>query len=86
MSYVIKGQEEKVLKLKKVLFGLKEGPRACNSHIDKYFQYNRFVHCQYEYALYVKKIDNSDMFLVIPYEFEMTDIELMSYYLGLKVK
>ena len=30
-GYVVKGQEDKVLKLKKPLYGLKQAPRAWNS-------------------------------------------------------
>ncbi|RDX69166.1 hypothetical protein CR513_51753, partial [Mucuna pruriens] len=109
MGFAIKGQEKKVLKLKKTLYSLKQAPRAWNNHIHKYFQDNRFVHCQHEYALYVKKFDNGDILLVCLYvndliftrnnpnlfedfkkvmscEFEMIDIELMSYYLGLELK
>lgn len=39
-SYVVKGQEDKVLKLKKALYGLKQASRAWNSRIDKFFQAN----------------------------------------------
>ncbi|RDX98981.1 hypothetical protein CR513_18035, partial [Mucuna pruriens] len=108
MGFAIKGQE-KVLKLKKALYGLKQAPRAWNSRIDKYFQDNEFVHCQHEYALYVKNFDNDDILLICLYvddliftrnnlnlfenfkkvmscKFEMTDIRLMPYYLGLEVK
>ncbi|RDX93380.1 hypothetical protein CR513_24374, partial [Mucuna pruriens] len=42
MAFAIKGQEEKVLKLKKVLYDLKQALRAWNSCIDKYFQDNGF--------------------------------------------
>jgi hypothetical protein len=34
MGYVIKGDEEKVLKLKNALYGLKQAPSAWNSRID----------------------------------------------------
>ena len=37
ISYVVKGQEDKVLKLKNSLYGLKQAPRAWNSRINKYF-------------------------------------------------
>ncbi|RDX98957.1 Copia protein, partial [Mucuna pruriens] len=52
MGFAIKGQEKKVLKLKKALYDLKQALRAWNSRIDKYFQENGFVHFQHEYALY----------------------------------
>lgn len=40
MGYMFKGYEEKVLKLKRALYGLKQTPRACNRRIDKHFQDN----------------------------------------------
>ena len=67
MGFVVKGQEDKVLKLKKILYGLEQAPRALNSRIDKYFQENGLVHCQHEYALYVKTFDNSDILLICLY-------------------
>lgn len=42
-SYIIKGQEDKDLKLKNTLYGLKQAPGAWNTRIDKYFQENNFV-------------------------------------------
>ncbi|KAL0410575.1 UNVERIFIED_CONTAM: Retrovirus-related Pol polyprotein from transposon TNT 1-94 [Sesamum latifolium] len=54
-GYVVKGQEDKVLKLKRALYGLKQAPRAWNSRIDHYFQNKGFIKCPHEHALYVKK-------------------------------
>ncbi|KAM1955170.1 hypothetical protein ACFX16_024756 [Malus domestica] len=107
-DYEIKGHEDKVLKLKKALYGLKKAPRAWNSRIDKCFQESNFTKCLHEHALYVKVKDgdirivclyvedliftgsNPSMFeefkRVMTKEFEMTNIELMAYYLGIKVK
>ncbi|GKV20502.1 hypothetical protein SLEP1_g30621 [Rubroshorea leprosula] len=108
LGYVVKGEEKKVLKLKKALSGLKQAPRAWNCRIDRYFQENGFVKCPYEYALYVK-VSNGGILIVCLYvddliftgnnprmfeefkramsnEFEMTNIGLMSYYLGIEVK
>lgn len=36
-NYLVKGEEEKVLKLKKELYELKHAPRALNVIINKYF-------------------------------------------------
>ena len=41
--------------LKKVLDGLKQAPRAWNSHIESYFQGSGFVKCPYVHAVYIKK-------------------------------
>jgi len=35
LGFIVEGHEDKVLKLKRILFGLKQAPRAWNSHIDK---------------------------------------------------
>ncbi|OIT04124.1 retrovirus-related pol polyprotein from transposon tnt 1-94, partial [Nicotiana attenuata] len=109
LGFVVKNHEDKVLRLKKALCGLKQAPRAWNSCIDKYFQDNGFTRCLHEYALYLKVHTNGDILLVCLYvanliftgnnsslfeafkkdmshEFEMTDVGLMSYYLGLEVK
>ena len=109
MGYVVKGNEDKVLKLNKALYGLKQAPRAWNSRIDQYLHKNGFKKCPYEHALYTKVNGNKDILIVCLYvddliftgndakmieefkkvmtrEFEMTDIGLMSYYLGIEVK
>ncbi|XP_070014164.1 uncharacterized mitochondrial protein AtMg00810-like [Nicotiana sylvestris] len=109
LYFLVKNNEDKVMKLNKALYGLKQSQRAWNSCIDKYFQDNGFTHCLHEYALYLKVHTNGNILLVCLYidglifmgnnpslfeafnkdmsrEFEMTDIGLMSYYLGLEVK
>ncbi|GKD48884.1 retrovirus-related pol polyprotein from transposon TNT 1-94 [Tanacetum coccineum] len=74
-GYVAKGQEGKVLRLKKALYGLKQAPRAWNTGIDKYFQ---------EHGNSQSMID--ELKKSMAREFEMIDIGLMSYYLGIEVK
>ena len=44
-GFVVEGEEDKVYRLKKALYGLKPAPRAWNSHIDSYFQGSGFVKC-----------------------------------------
>ena len=66
LGYEVKGQEDKVLKLKKSLYGLKQAPRAWNNRIDKYFLKNNFNKCPYEHALYVK-IKDEDILIVCLY-------------------
>nr|GEU81061.1 retrovirus-related Pol polyprotein from transposon TNT 1-94 [Tanacetum cinerariifolium] len=76
-GYVAKGQEGKVLRLKKALYGLKHAPHAWNTRIDKYFQEHGFTKC-------LSMID--DLKKSLTREFGMTDIGLMYYYLGIEVK
>jgi hypothetical protein len=54
-GFVVKGEEEKVCRLKKALYKLKQAPRAWNSKIDGYLSQKGFTRCPYEHALYVKK-------------------------------
>ena len=53
IGYVVKGHEDKVLKLK-VLYEVKQSLRTRNSIIDKYFWDNNFIKCSYEHAMYIK--------------------------------
>ena len=54
-GYEVKGKEEKVYRLNKVLYGLKHAPRAWNSKSDSYFQNSGFQKSPHEPALYFKK-------------------------------
>ena len=101
IGYVVEGQEDKVLKLKKTLSGLKQAS-SC-------FQANGFSKCPHEHVLYCKMHKNGDILIVGLYvdhlifignnpsmfedfkkamtkEFEMTHIRLVAYYLGIEVK
>ncbi|KAK4258396.1 hypothetical protein QN277_007851 [Acacia crassicarpa] len=70
-GYVIKGEEEKVYRLKKALYGLKQAPRAWNTRIDEYFQKNGFVKSPYEHALYTKRNEDGDIMIVCLYVDDM---------------
>jgi Reverse transcriptase (RNA-dependent DNA polymerase) len=63
---VKEGHKCKVLKLKKVLYGLKQALRAWNTLIDQYFKLHGFMQCHYEHTLYVKD-ENGDMLVVVLY-------------------
>ena len=63
-GYVQKGRENKVYRLKKALYGLKEAPRAWNTMVDEYFKKNGFVKSPYEHALYTKTNSRGDIMVV----------------------
>ena len=50
-----KGKEDKVSRLYKAFYGLKQAPKAWNNKIDSYFDQNSFERCQSKPSLYVKK-------------------------------
>jgi hypothetical protein len=53
-GFEVKGQEDKVYKLKKSLYGLKQAPRAWYSRIDSYLINNGFNRSSNEPTLYTK--------------------------------
>lgn len=53
-GYEIKGNEHKVYKLKKTLYGLKKALRAWYSCVEAYFLKEGFERCSHEYTLFVK--------------------------------
>ena len=75
IGYVVKGHENKVLKLKRVLYEVKQSLRTRNSIIDKYFWDNNFIKCSYEHALYMKVNKKSDILLVCLYVDDLIFVE-----------
>ena len=61
LGFVVKNHEDKVMRLKKDLYGMKQARRAWNSCIDNYFQDNELTPCLHEYALYIKVHTNRDI-------------------------
>lgn len=64
-GFVKKGEEEKVYKLKKALYGLRQSPRAWYSRINSYFEKNGFQKCPQEHTLYIKIIPSKGRFMVV---------------------
>ena len=62
-GFVKVGNEHKVYKLKNDLFGLKQAPRACYSHIETYFVKVGFQKCPYE--PFFVKIGDGDKLLIV---------------------
>eukprot|EP00253_Pinus_taeda_P028648 PITA_28648 len=79
LGYEKKGQEHKVCKLKKALYGLKQAPREWYSRIDSYLLENAFEKCNDDYLI-------ENFKTVMKEEFEMTDMGLLRYFLGIEVE
>ena len=56
VGYVSPRQENKVYRLKKTLYGLKEASRAWYKKIDSYFVKYGFQRCPFEHTLYIKYV------------------------------
>lgn len=63
-GYVIKGCEEKVYKLHKALYGMKQAPRAWFSRIEAYFLREGFKRSEKEHTLFIKG-DNDNGILIV---------------------
>jgi Reverse transcriptase (RNA-dependent DNA polymerase) len=103
----IKGEEHKVLRLHKALYGLRQAPRAWNSKLDKSLKGLGFVRCPLEHTVYTRSQEKRNLIvgvyvddLIITGEcikdinkfkshmqnlFSMSDLGLLSYYLGIEV-
>lgn len=54
-GFFIKGQEDKVYKLKKILYGLKQTLRVWYNRLHLYLSENKFEMSENELTLYIKK-------------------------------
>ncbi|KAK4397351.1 Retrovirus-related Pol polyprotein from transposon RE2 [Sesamum angolense] len=84
-GFITKDSEEKVLRLKKALYGLKQAPRAWYSRIDKYFMDRGFRRSLSEPTLYIKSQDDSRLQRDMMKTFEMSDLGLMHFFLGIEI-
>jgi hypothetical protein len=62
-GFVIAGQEGKVLRLRKAMYGLRQAPRAWNSKLDDTLKKMNFVQSEHEHAMY-RHNHNDDILLV----------------------
>ena len=70
-AFVVEGEENKVYRLKKALYRLKQAPQVWNSRINNYFQRSGFVKCPYEHAVYIKKNAHGEILIACLYVDEM---------------
>jgi hypothetical protein len=61
--FIIAGQEGKVLRLRKALYGLQQAPRAWNSKLDDTLKKMDFVQSEHEHAMY-RRSHGNDILLV----------------------
>ena len=78
-GYEVEGKEDKVYRLKKVLHGLKQAPRAWYSRIVSYMIKNGFCRSNIELTLYTKVNEHEQILIVFLYVDDMIftgDLEL----------
>ena len=66
-GYEVPGQEHKVYRMQKTLYGLKQDPRAWYSRIDSYLIENGFHRSESEPTLYNKVNEQGKMLIVYLY-------------------
>lgn len=66
-GFIMEGEESKVYRLKKVLYGLQQAPRAWNARIDGYLHQNGFTKCPYEHVVYMKKNHRGEFLIICLY-------------------
>ena len=66
-SFLVKGKEDKVYRLKKALCGLKQAPWTWNARIDGYLHQNDFTKCPYEHAIYMKRNHQGEFLIIYLY-------------------
>lgn len=66
-SFVKPSHKNKVYKLKKTLYGLKQALRVRYSHVDDHFTKKVFLKCPYEHTLFTRLGDDGKMLVVYLY-------------------
>ncbi|GAU51473.1 hypothetical protein TSUD_95880 [Trifolium subterraneum] len=66
-GFEVKGQEQKVYRLRKALYGLKQAPRAWNKRIDGFLIKIGFTKCVSEHGVYVKGLSKLDHIILCLY-------------------
>lgn len=66
-GYEVKGQENKVYKLKKAIYGIRQASRAWFTKIDSYFMSEGFERCLSDYTLFTKRSGDGSFLIVSVY-------------------
>lgn len=74
-GFIIEGEEDKVYKLRKALYGLRQAPIAWYSHIDHHFHQPGLMRSQNELTVYQKQSGSLNILLLYLY----VDIIYMSF-------
>lgn len=64
-GYVIEGQEGKVLKLNKSLYGLKQSPKIWQDDVQEYLVSIGFVQCEINHCTYIRTDNNRQKFTAV---------------------
>ena len=67
LGFEVNGKEDKVFRLRKALYDLKQAPRAWNKRLDSFLLQLGFVKCFVEHGIYVKAKIDVDLTLVYLY-------------------
>ena len=65
-GFVVRGEEQKVYKLKKALYGLRQAPRAWNIKLNQILRVLKFERCSKEPSLY-RKVVKQELLVVVVY-------------------
>lgn len=107
-GFEVEGEEHKVYRLLKALYGLCQAPRAWYARLNKYLEQLGFIKCPHKHVVHTRR-EGEESLIVGVYvddlvitrtkpsniakfksqmssEFDMSDLGLLSYYLGIKVE